>query len=41
MVLDTLSIPTMSADLERQFSSSKTVLTNTRTHLKGDVLEAL
>jgi len=41
MALDIFSIPAMSADPERLFSSSKHVLRDTRNRLKCDALEAL
>jgi len=41
MALDIFSIPAMSADPERLFSSSKQVLKDTRNWLKSDALEAL
>ena len=41
MALDIFSIPAMSADPERLFSSSKQVLKDTRNRLKSDALEAL
>ena len=42
MALDIFSIPAMSADPERLFSSSKLVLKDTRNRLKSDdALEAL
>lgn len=41
MGLDIFSIPSMSADPERLFSSCKHVLTDTRNRLRSDTLEAL
>jgi len=41
MALDIFSIPAMSADPERLFSSFKHVLPDTRNRLKCDALEAL
>jgi len=41
MALDLFSIPAMSADPERLFSSSKHVLRDTRNRLKCESLEAL
>ena len=41
MALDIFSIPDMSADPERLFSSSKHVLWDSRNQLKCDGLEAL
>ncbi len=40
MALDILSIPAMSADPERLFSSAKLVLTDLRNRLGMDLLEA-
>ena len=41
MALDYLSIPTMSTDAERLFSSCKITLTDRRNHLGDDILEAI
>ena len=41
MGLDIFSIPSMSADPERLFSSCKHTLTDTRNQLRSDALEAL
>jgi hypothetical protein len=40
MALDTLSIPTMSIECERMFSSTKKLLIVTRSALKEDIIEA-
>ena len=41
MALDYLSIPAMSTDAERLFSSCKITLTDRRNRLSDDVLEAI
>jgi len=40
MALDILSIPAMSAECERVFSSSKLMVTDRRNRLMEDVIEA-
>ena len=40
MALDTLSIPAMSAECERIFSSTKKLLTDSRNGLQEEIIEA-
>ena len=40
MALDILSIPAMSAEVERVFSSAKLLISDTRNRLKEDIIEA-
>ena len=40
MALDILSIPAMSAEVERVFSSAKLLITDNRNRLKEDIIEA-
>jgi hypothetical protein len=41
MAIDILSIPAMSAEPERLFSSAKITITDRRNHLESDIIEAL
>jgi hAT family C-terminal dimerisation region len=41
MAIDILSIPVMSAEPERLFSSAKITITDRRNQLKSDIIEAL
>jgi len=41
MALNILSIPAMTADAERLFSSRKLILTDTWNHMKSSILEAI
>ena len=41
MAIDVLSIPAMSAEPERLFSSAKITITDRRNHLESDIIEAL
>ena len=41
MVLDLLSVPAMSAEMERVFSSAKRLITQDRNRLSSDEIEVL
>ena len=41
MVMDLFSIPAMSSECEREFSSANNVITNDRNRLTDEMIEAL